>query len=237
MPALLGDGDQRGGHRAHLGDPAGHALGAGRRDGLHRVEHEQTRLDRVEVAEDRFEVGLGGQEQPLVQRAEPLGAQPDLADRLLAARSPGWATRRRPPTAGPRRAAGSTCRHRARRRAARPRRARCRRRAPGRARGTPVGLARAGSTLIVAIGRAGSGGARGVSERSAAGSDRRRRWTRRSSPTRRTRGSGRPTSAAGGRRRRTRRPARAACGRRPRAARRGAASRRGSIARWSRPER
>ena len=49
--ALLGDRDQRRGDGADLGDAAGHALGAGRGDGLHRVEHQQPGLDRVEVAE------------------------------------------------------------------------------------------------------------------------------------------------------------------------------------------
>ena len=42
-------------------------------------------LDRVEVAEHRAEVGLGGQVEPLVQGADALGPQPHLADRLLAA--------------------------------------------------------------------------------------------------------------------------------------------------------
>ena len=36
-------------------------------------------LDRVEVAEHRAQVGLGGQVEPVVQRADPLGPQPDLA--------------------------------------------------------------------------------------------------------------------------------------------------------------
>ena len=118
-------------------------------------------LDRVEVAEHRLQVGLGGQVEPLVQGAEALGAQPHLAGRLLAGddqagRVAGW-----PPTAARRRAAASTCRRRARRRAAPPRRARCRRRAPGRARRRRSAWRRAGSMLMVAIGRAGSAGVRG----------------------------------------------------------------------------
>ena len=125
-------------------------------DGLHRVDDEQAGLDRVEMAEDRFQVGLGGQEEPLVQRAEALGPQPHLADRLLAGDDQARATRRRSahcwatssssvdlPTPGS--PASSTT-------------------APGTmpppstrsSSPTPVGLARAGSTLIVAIGRAGS---------------------------------------------------------------------------------
>ena len=65
--------------------PPGTPVGAGRGEGLHRVEHEQARLDRVEVAEHRGQVGLGGQVEPLVQGADPFGPQPHLADRLLAA--------------------------------------------------------------------------------------------------------------------------------------------------------
>ena len=45
---------------------------------------EQPRLDRVDVAEHRGQVGLGGQVELVVQRADPLGAQPDLGGRLLA---------------------------------------------------------------------------------------------------------------------------------------------------------
>ena len=82
--ALLGDRDQRRGDGPDLGDAAGDALGARRRDGLHRVDHQQSGLDRVEMAEHGFEIGLGGQVEALVQRAQPLGPQPDLAGRLLA---------------------------------------------------------------------------------------------------------------------------------------------------------
>ena len=83
--ALLRDRHQHGGHAAHLGHAAGHSVDPGRGDGLHRVEHEQSRLHGVEVAEDGTEVGLGGEVQPLVQRTDPFGPQPYLADRLLAA--------------------------------------------------------------------------------------------------------------------------------------------------------
>ena len=203
--ALLGDRDQRGGDRPDLGDAAGHALGAGRGDGLHRVEHQQARLDRVEVAEHGRQVGLGGQVEPLVQGAHALGAQPDLADRLLAADhratwlpAPAahcWATSSSrvdlptPGLAGEQHHAPGT-------------------RPPPSTRSsspTPVATARAGSALIVrdrpgrlaglraaprGAWRRAAGPGRGLDDRS---------------PTRRTRGSGRPTWAAGARRRRTRR--------------------------------
>ena len=41
--ALLGHPDQRAGHLADLGDAAGGAVGLGRADGLHRVDHQQRR--------------------------------------------------------------------------------------------------------------------------------------------------------------------------------------------------
>src|SRR5262249_27795766 len=83
--ALFRHGYQYRGDAPDLRDTAGHTVDAGGGDGLHRVEHEQPRLDRVEVAEYRAEVGLGGEVQPLVQRTDAFGAQPHLAHRLLAA--------------------------------------------------------------------------------------------------------------------------------------------------------
>ena len=79
--ALLGHRHDRGGDRPHLGHPARHAVRTGRGEGLHRVEHEQAGLDRVEVAEDGGEVGLGGEVEPFVQRADALGPQPYLGRR------------------------------------------------------------------------------------------------------------------------------------------------------------
>lgn len=58
-------------------------LDLGRGDGLHGVEDEQGRLDRVQMAEDRGEVGLGGEEEVVVDRPDPVGAQPYLARGLL----------------------------------------------------------------------------------------------------------------------------------------------------------
>jgi hypothetical protein len=48
--ALLGHRDQRRRDRPHLRDAAGDPLAAAHGDRLHRVEHEQARLHRVEVA-------------------------------------------------------------------------------------------------------------------------------------------------------------------------------------------
>ena len=41
-------------------------------------------LDRLDVAEQRGEVGLGGQVEVVAQRADPVGPQPDLGGGLLA---------------------------------------------------------------------------------------------------------------------------------------------------------
>ena len=82
--ALLGDPDEGVGDLAHLGDAACGAVDLGWRDGLHRVEDEQARLDGVDLAEDRAEVGLGGEPELGVDGADAVGAQPHLGDRLLA---------------------------------------------------------------------------------------------------------------------------------------------------------
>ena len=58
---LLGQRGQRAGDLADLGDPAGHAVDTVGRDRLHRVDDEQARLDRLDVLEQRGEVGLGGE--------------------------------------------------------------------------------------------------------------------------------------------------------------------------------
>ena len=62
------------------GDPSTSAL----RDGLHRVDDEQVGLDRVDVAEDRGQVGLGGEEEVVAQGADAVGPQPHLGGGLLA---------------------------------------------------------------------------------------------------------------------------------------------------------
>ena len=132
-PAPLGHPDQRAGHLAHLGHPAGGAVGLGGADRLHRVEDHQRRRDLLDVAEHRAQVGLGGQVELVGQRVGPAGPQPHLGGGLLAGdvqRASGrpWPSGPRPP------AAASTCRRPARPPAAPPRRAPVRRRAPGPAR-------------------------------------------------------------------------------------------------------
>ena len=62
MSARLGHRDQRGRDLAGLGDVAGRAVELGRGDRLHRVDDHQVGPDRVDVAEHRRQVGLGGQE-------------------------------------------------------------------------------------------------------------------------------------------------------------------------------
>ena len=77
-------GGERAGHRAHLGDPARDAVGVGAGHGLHRVDDNQRRLHRLDVAEHGMQVRIGGQIQLVVAAAGPIGAHPDLAARLLA---------------------------------------------------------------------------------------------------------------------------------------------------------
>ena len=76
--ALLGGADQRGRHLAHLGHPAGRAVHLGRGHRLHRVQHQQRGLHRVQVAEHGGQVRLGREIQLVVQRADAVGAQPHL---------------------------------------------------------------------------------------------------------------------------------------------------------------
>ena len=101
------------------------------------------------------QVGLGGQEQRAGHRLDPLGPQPDLGGRLLAGdvEHPAALAGGRGPR---RRAAGWTCRCRARRRPARRRRAPARRRAPGRTRRRRSGVDWASWTSTSRIGRAGA---------------------------------------------------------------------------------
>ncbi len=81
---LLGGPDQRARHLADLRHAAGRALDLRGGHRLHRVEDQQGRLDLVQVAEDGGQVGLGGQIEVVVERADAVGAQPHLARRLLA---------------------------------------------------------------------------------------------------------------------------------------------------------
>ena len=82
--ALLGHPDQRGRDLADLADVARRPVDLGAGDGLHRVDDQQVGLDRVDVAEDRGQVGLGGQEQVVAQCADAVGPQPHLGGGLLA---------------------------------------------------------------------------------------------------------------------------------------------------------
>ncbi|OIQ77626.1 hypothetical protein GALL_406820 [mine drainage metagenome] len=81
---LLRCRDQRGCDLTHLADAAGGTVDLGGRDRLHRVEHQEHWIHLGDVPENRREVRLGGEVQPRIERPDPLGAQPDLAGRLLA---------------------------------------------------------------------------------------------------------------------------------------------------------
>ncbi len=77
--------DEGGRHLAHLGGLTRRAVAVGRRHRLHGVDDEQSRLDLVDVPEDRGEIGLGREEELVVQGPGALGAQPYLRRRLLSA--------------------------------------------------------------------------------------------------------------------------------------------------------
>jgi hypothetical protein len=77
-------GGQRRGHRAHLGDTAGDAVGVSAGHGLHRVDDDERGLHHVDMAEHCLQVGLGGQVQLVMAAAGPVGAHADLATGLLA---------------------------------------------------------------------------------------------------------------------------------------------------------
>ena len=61
--AVFGDADERRGHLAHLARAAGQTFPGRARDGLHRVDDDQLRIDRVDLADDGSEIGLGGEEE------------------------------------------------------------------------------------------------------------------------------------------------------------------------------
>lgn len=69
---------------ADLGHAAGGAVDLGGGDGLYGVHDQEAGLDGVQVAEDRGQIGLGGEIQMVVDRLDAVGAHPDLAGRLLA---------------------------------------------------------------------------------------------------------------------------------------------------------
>ena len=83
--ARLGVADQRLRGGAHLGDGARRALddiGPQRLDGID--DDEIDRRAGLQRGEDVLHLRLGGERDRRVAQAEALGAQPDLADRLLA---------------------------------------------------------------------------------------------------------------------------------------------------------
>ena len=82
--AGLGHADQRGRDLLDLGDAAGHAVDAGRADGLDGVDDEQGRSDLLDVGEHGAEVGLRGEVELGLHATGAVGAQPHLGGRLLA---------------------------------------------------------------------------------------------------------------------------------------------------------
>ena len=64
----LGHPDQRGRDLLDLGDAAGDAVDVGGADGLHGVDDQQLGPDRLDVAEHRAQVGLGGEVELVVDR-------------------------------------------------------------------------------------------------------------------------------------------------------------------------
>ena len=85
MPRVLAAWIRRGRDLADLADVAGRPLDLGAGDGLHRVDDDEVGLDRLDLAQHRGEIGLGGEEQRGGHRLDALGPHPDLGGRLLAA--------------------------------------------------------------------------------------------------------------------------------------------------------
>ena len=112
-------------------------------------------LTCLDVGQHGRQLGLGGQVEPLVQGADPLGPQPHLGGGLLAGDDQRGPVGRGDPVGDLEQQRGLAD-ARARRRPAAPRRAPARRRAPGRTRSMPVGTARAPASSTSAIGRAGA---------------------------------------------------------------------------------
>ena len=82
---LLGVADQRLRRGAHLGDGAGRRVGDVGPQRLDRIDDDERRRPAVgERGEDVLDAGLGGEQHRRVGEPEPLGAEPDLGDRLLA---------------------------------------------------------------------------------------------------------------------------------------------------------
>ena len=80
---FLRDAGQDVRHRPHLGDTAGRAVGPVGGDRLHRVDDEQPGIHLVDVSKHRVEIGLGGQEEPFADRADPVRPRAHLGGGLL----------------------------------------------------------------------------------------------------------------------------------------------------------
>src|SRR6266581_1497271 len=81
--ALFGDVDQRGRDLAHLRHASGRAVDALGRDGLYGIDDQQFRLDLLDLADDRGEPCLGGEVEVRRDRADPVGARPNLCGGLF----------------------------------------------------------------------------------------------------------------------------------------------------------
>ena len=77
-------GDERARDAANLGDAAGRPLDLGIGRSLHGIDHEQAGPHGVHVAQNRCEVRFRSQVETVVERADALGAEPDLGGRLFA---------------------------------------------------------------------------------------------------------------------------------------------------------
>ena len=79
------DPDERRRDLAHLARLAGQAVGQRTRHGLHGVDDEQLWAHLVDLAEDRGEIGLGGEVELTVECARAAGPESHLRHRLLGA--------------------------------------------------------------------------------------------------------------------------------------------------------
>jgi hypothetical protein len=80
---LLREAGQDVRHRPHLGDTAGRPVDPVGGDRLHRVDDEQPGIHLVDVSKHRVEIGLGGQEEPFADRADPVRPGAHLGGGLL----------------------------------------------------------------------------------------------------------------------------------------------------------
>jgi hypothetical protein len=81
--AQLRHPDQGGGDLLDLGDASGHAVHVADAHRLHRVDDQQRGLDRLDMAEHRSEVGLGGEVELLPDGVGAVSAHPHLRSGLL----------------------------------------------------------------------------------------------------------------------------------------------------------